>query len=481
MQGLTRVGLSDPAGRLGAVPDAATDESTLVVREALDATPGQVEIFRRYANASKCSYNFAYGVKHAAQQQWNRGRDALIAQGMSKEEANKKAPKVRIPGQFEIQKIFHATRDQPLPRREGEEEPRYLYRWWDGVNAMVCQQAFRDADRAWTNWKASHSGKRAGAPVGYPTPKVAGKCRESFRMFSVKLVDLRHIRVGGESRRGGQKAFQVRLCRPARRLAGLLQRGGVVKSVTIARSGHRWFVSFNVRMPQARRSEPTRVQRVAGRVGVDLGVAKVAATSRPVVVNDAALQLFDNPRHLENARRTLRRWERRMSRRYVKGKPARDQSRGWHEAKHHVIRLRALVAARRASSQHVMTKRIVTQYAEIALEDLKVKNMTRSAKGTTENPGRNVKAKSGLNRAVLDVGFAEIRRQIEYKAPWYGATVGLARPAGTSQTCHKCKHRDPKSRRSRSRFVCTRCGHTAHADINAAENIAEVADFPDAD
>ncbi|WP_328380577.1 transposase (plasmid) [Streptomyces sp. NBC_00440] len=122
---------------------------------------------------------------------------------------------------------------------------------------------------------------------------------------------------------------------------------------------------------------------------------------------------FDNPRHLDNAVRQLTKWQRRMARRHVRGLPVHRQSAGWREARDQVRRLTGLVAQRRASTQHLLTKQLVTQFAHVAVEDLRVKNMTRSARGTQDSPGRNVAAKAGLNRAILDVGFGEIRRQIE--------------------------------------------------------------------
>ncbi|MER7970441.1 transposase [Streptomyces sp. NPDC096080] len=445
--------------------------ATVVVRLPLDPTPEQVEILLRYANAARCCFNFAYGIKAAAQQRWASGRDLLVRQGQTPEEAAANAPAVAIPGQFDIQKIFLAVREQPLPGPllPGQ-EPRFFYAWWKGVHAMVCQQAFRDADKAFGNWL---SASKRGMQVGYPRPKRRGHCRDSFRMFSVKLAPggLRHVRIGGEQAKGGQKTFVVRLHRTARPLARLLERGGVTKSVTVAREGHRWFASFNVRMPAPAPVAPSRRQQSAGTIGVDLGVKVLAATSDPLLIGLGEVQQFANPRHLDRAQRSLKRWQRRMSRRHVKGVAAWEQSQGWREARDHVVRLQALVAARRASTQHLLTKRLVTQFAHVAIEDLRVKNMTRSAKGTLDTPGRGVRAKSGLNRAVLDVGFGEIRRQLEYKAPLHGVRLSVVNPAYTSQTCHRCGHVDAKSRRTRDLFTCTSCGHSTHADIGAAINI----------
>ncbi|MFH8485310.1 RNA-guided endonuclease InsQ/TnpB family protein [Streptomyces longisporoflavus] len=355
------------------------------------------------------------------------------------------------------------------PVRAGQPWPRYRYRWWDGVNAMVCQQAFRDADTAWSNWLS-----RSREGLGYPRPKQRGRCRDSFRMPGVGLVpeNLRHIRIGGERRPGGQKAFRVRLHRPAYRLARLLQRGGEVQMVTISRSGPRWFAAFNVRLPATPAAVATRAQRERGTVGVDLGVEVISATSRPIQLQKVATQLVANPRHLANARRALAKWERRKARRWVKGRPAREQSRGWHEAKDHMAKPHAQIAAHRADTQHHLTKALATQFARAVIEDLQVKNMSKSAKGTLEEPGSMVRQKAGLNRALLDVSFGEIRRQLTYKTAWYGSTLSAVNPAYTSQTCHRCGHVDRKSRRTRSVFQCTACGAEVHADIGAAHNIA---------
>ncbi|MFF1570940.1 hypothetical protein ACFVY1_47840 [Streptomyces sp. NPDC058293] len=158
---------------------------TVVVRDALDPSPAQREILHRYAEASRRSFNFAYGIKHAWQQQWSHGRDRLIAQGQSPREAARNAPKVKIPGQFDIQKTFLAVRDRPLPGPVWPgEELRSLRPWWRGGNAIVCQQAFRDADTAFSNWK---SAARRGVQVGYPRPKRYGRCRETCRCRTLPM------------------------------------------------------------------------------------------------------------------------------------------------------------------------------------------------------------------------------------------------------------------------------------------------------
>jgi putative transposase len=107
------------------------------------------------------------------------------------------------------------------------------------------------------------------------------------------------------------------------------------------------------------------------------------------------------------------------------------------------------------------------------VEELRVKNMTASAKGTLEAPGRNVRAKAGLNRAMLNVAFGEIRRQLDYKCRWYGSELLTVNPAFTSQRCSECGHTEAGNRPSQSVFQCLNCGHRENADHNAAKNILE--------
>ena len=97
--------------------------------------------------------------------------------------------------------------------------------------------------------------------------------------------------------------------------------------------------------------------------------------------------------------------------------------------------------------------------------------MSRSAKGTIETPGKSVKAKSGLNKSILDQGWYEFRRQLEYKQHWLGGEVIAINPAYTSQTCSNCGHVHKDNRKSQAGFKCVACGYAENADVNAAKNI----------
>lgn len=107
----------------------------------------------------------------------------------------------------------------------------------------------------------------------------------------------------------------------------------------------------------------------------------------------------------------------------------------------------------------------------VCIEDLQVRNMSRSAAGTREQPGRNVRAKSGLNKAILDQGWAEFRRQLEYKLAWNGGWFVAVSPQYTSQVCPGCGHVSADNRRTQVQFVCVACGYHNHADVVGAINI----------
>ena len=109
--------------------------------------------------------------------------------------------------------------------------------------------------------------------------------------------------------------------------------------------------------------------------------------------------------------------------------------------------------------------------AVVYVEDLKIRNMTRSARGTKETPGRNVRQKSGLNRSILSQGWGTFLSLLEYKVSWAGGMVVRIPPQYTSQTCAACGHVFPEIRTTQARFRCVSCAHADHADVNAAKNI----------
>jgi putative transposase len=141
-----------------------------------------------------------------------------------------------------------------------------------------------------------------------------------------------------------------------------------------------------------------------------------------------------------------------------------------------IATLRARQARRRQDVTHKLTTNLATNHGWVAVQDQQVKAMTTSAKGTRQEPGSNVKAKAGLNRAIGDNAPYERQRQLADKAPRFGSELRLVRPAFTSQTCSACGLRDPESRPGCGRrFACTACGQIQHAHRNAARNLHHLA------
>lgn len=229
---------------------------------------------------------------------------------------------------------------------------------------------------------------------------------------------------------------------------------GAVKNVTVSLVGGKWFISIQTERDVAAPTHPG-----ASLVGVDMGVARFATLScagrtTPVV----PLNSFrSHEAHLARAQRS-------MSRKV-------KFSKNWMKAKARVQTIHTRIANVRRDFLHQQSTAISKNHAIIVLEDLKVKNMSASAKGTLDTPGKRVRQKSGLNKAILDQGWGEFRRQCQYKQDWRGGFVIAIPPHNTSRTCPCCGHVSPDNRTTQERFACVQCGFEANADDVAAWNI----------
>jgi putative transposase len=226
---------------------------------------------------------------------------------------------------------------------------------------------------------------------------------------------------------------------------------GQVKNVTVSQSCGRWYVSIQTEYEV---SEPHHESTTI--VGLDAGVAKLATLSDGTV--------YPPVNSFKSSQRKLANWQRRLTRKV-------KFSANWQKQKRKIQRLHFHIANIRRDYLHKTTTEISKNHAMIVIEDLKVRNMSKSAKGTIARPGSNVRAKSGLNRSILDQGWYEMRRQLEYKQFWLGGQVLAVPPAYTSQRCAKCGHTTKENRLSQSKFVCHVCGYSANADVNGACNI----------
>lgn len=206
--------------------------------------------------------------------------------------------------------------------------------------------------------------------------------------------------------------------------------------------------------------------------GVDFGVACSAYVSD----EDAPRLMPPTLTPGEKARKLG--LERRKARQVAYAKKHNDgrYSRRLRRTITELAKLSGRQVRRRQDFTHKLTTELAKNHGWIGIEDLKIANMTASAKGTAAEPGKNVRQKAGLNRVILDNAPYERRRQLAYKAPALGSELRLVPAPFTSQDCPACGTRDKDSRPGCGRvFACTSCGHTDHADRNAAVNIEDKA------
>lgn len=226
---------------------------------------------------------------------------------------------------------------------------------------------------------------------------------------------------------------------------------GELRNASVMRERGRWFIALQVELPDVLPSVdliPT--------LGVDLGISLFAALSdgRTVEPLDA---LRRQQRRLRHAQRAVSRKQR--------------GSRNRRKAVDRLGRLHARIAAQRQDWLHKLSTELAGQHPVIVIEDLRVTAMSASAAGTIKAPGKRVRQKASLNRAILDQGWAEFRHQLEYKCAARGGAVVSVKPAYTSQTCSRCGCVDADNRRTQAIFACLNCAHSENADTNAAQNI----------
>jgi putative transposase len=316
--------------------------------------------------------------------------------------------------------------------------------WLADLPAQSAQQVLRQLDRAYDNWwNPEHPAgpprfRKRSAGLAVPFPGQAVEVRKLSRRWAV----VRLPKIGW---------VRLRLSRPL---------GGTVRNATVRRDGLGWHVSFGV----ATGAAPAAPNGLGG-CGVDFGVACSA------FVSDETSPRLLPPTLTAGEQRRLGGLERRKARqvRWAKRHNGGRYSRRLRRTIAEIATLRARQARRRADFTHKLTTDLAKSHGWVAIEELRVKGMTSSAKGTVDAPGRGVRQKAGLNRGILDNAPFERRRQLAYKAPRFGSELRVVPAPGTSQTCSACGHRDPHSRPGCGRvFACTACGHQAHADHNAS-------------
>ena len=310
-----------------------------------------------------------------------------------------------------------------------KKQPELL--WLNDAPSQPLQQALKNLERAYTNFFEKRAAfprfKKKGQSESLRYPQGVQLDQANGRIFLPKLGWMR-----------------LRLSRPVL---------GILKNVTVSLRAGKWLVSI-----QTEREVEQPIPQATSAIGIDVGIARFATFSD----GDFLEPLNSFKRHQVR----LARYQRRMSRKV-------KFSSNWKKAKAKVQQLHTRIAHCRNDFLHKATTAISQNHALVCIEDLQVGNMSKSAKGSNGKPGKNVKAKAGLNRSIMDQGWYEFRRQLKYKLEWSGGMLVAVPPHNTSRTCPCCGHISPDNRRTQAEFLCVQCGHHNHADVVGAMNILE--------
>ncbi len=228
-----------------------------------------------------------------------------------------------------------------------------------------------------------------------------------------------------------------------------------VENVTITKDGEDFFMSVQIAYEKNIKS------KIGTIVGIDLGTKDIITTSDG--------HKLEAKNFLRKSEHKIAKLNRKLS---VKqgAKKGEKQSNNYKKVNQMLTKEYRKIRNRRKDFLHKLTTKLSKNHALLVCEDLNVKHMSKSAKGTIEQPGRKVKSKSGLNKSILDQGWYELVRQLEYKTTWYGSTLKKVDPRFTSQKCNSCGFVS-KANRKKKTFLCLKCSHKDDSDINAAKNI----------
>ena len=322
-------------------------------------------------------------------------------------------------------KFSYLVLQNQLPNLKKDEQTS----WLKEIPSQALQCALRDLESAYKNFFAKRASfprfKKKGVRDSYRYPQGFKVEECNNRLFLPKLGWVRY--------------------RKHRNIEG------IPKNLTISQQGGKWYASI-----QTEREVETPLHPSTTAAGIDVGVAKFATLSNG--------EIFEPKNSFRNKAQRLARYQRAMSRKTKFGK-------NWQKAKRKINKLHTTIANIRRDYLHKTSTAISKNHAMIVIEDLQIRNMSKSSKGTSEKHGKNVKAKSGLNKSILDQGWFEFRRQLEYKQTWRGGYVIAIPPQYTSQKCSCCGHVSRDNRMTQAKFECVVCGHSENADINAARNI----------
>jgi putative transposase len=426
-------------------------------RFALDPTPAQAALLARHAGASRFAYNQCLRLV----------TDALAARRTN-------PPVVPWSG-FDLINAFNAWKRSEHAGRVFVVGPDGTVTkqvtglvWRHEVSAQVFEEAAIDLGRALAAYAEAKDGKRKGR-VGFPRRKKKGYCRDSFRLRnkqgrsgsygirvgdghprSVTLPSIGTVRVHDDTRRLRRLLRPVDHTDPDTGQPVNAARAKVLFA-TISRHGDRWYVSLNIQAPDLHLQlhHPTRPDRDhGGWVGLDRGLAAFAVAA---TADGAEVARFYAPKPLQRGLVGLRRRSRAVDR-------TQRRSRNRAKMTRRLSRQHARIASRRKHFLHEVSIRLVKTHDRLCLEDLAVANLMTNRH---------------LARMISDAAWAELARQLRYKAGWLGAgLVTCDRWLPSTRTCSRCRLLGDRMGLAERVFRCDGCGLVMDRDRNAAANLA---------
>lgn len=332
---------------------------------------------------------------------------------------------------FEEQKksLSYVEQANQLPQLKKELE------WLKDSPSQILQQSLKDLDQSYKNFFRR---VKQGEKPGFPKFKKKG-FSDSFRYpqgfkFEENKVFLPKV--------GWVRFFKSQ------------EIEGTPKNLTVSRKGKYWYISVQVEVEKEEKIHPSDSV-----VGIDMGITNFATLSDGTIYEPL---------------NSFRKLELKLAKEQRKLAKKKKFSNNWKKQKNRINQIHMKIADSRKDYLHKTSTEISKNHAIVVLEDLKVSKMSKSAKGNKENPGKNVKTKSKMNKSILDQGWFEFRKMLEYKEKWNGGFVVLVNPKNTSRTCPKCGLISKENRKTQQNFKCIQCGFNENADINASKNILAV-------
>ena len=302
--------------------------------------------------------------------------------------------------------------------------------WLKDCHSQVLQQSMKNLSQALMNFSAGRA--------KFPRFKAKGR-RDSCRFPQGFKSDQNNSRIYLP------KIGWVRY-RNSRTIIG------TIKNVTVTAKCGKWYVSIQTEYEQ---EKPVHY---GNDIGIDMGIIRFATLSDG--------RYFEPINAFHSLKGRLAKLQRQLKRK-TKG------SNNWKKLVTKISKLHHRIANIRKNFLHQISNTISKNHATVYVEDLQVKNMSKSAKGTVENPGKNIRQKVGLNRAILDQAWYEFRQQLEYKLCWRGGQLIPVSPQYTSQCCPACGHTAKENRTTQALFCCVQCSYTENADVVGAMNVLQ--------